>query len=87
MKMLGTVMIADRLLQENAQAALVALGVDESKSAEMLELAVKTGFAAWFIWIVIYKDGLFDIKKITIDFDGSDEQYAAALERGSKNDD
>lgn len=81
MKMLGTVTIAERLLRGNAQAALVALGVDESKSAEMLELAVKTGFAAWFMWIVVFKDGLFDVKKITIDFDGSDEQNAA-LKRG-----
>ena len=83
MKMLGTVMIADRLLQENAQAALAALGVGKNKAAEMLELAVKTGFAAWFMWIVIYKDGFFDVKKITIDFDGSDEQYGA-LKRGQQ---
>ncbi len=83
MKMLGTVMIADRLLQENAQAALVALGVGKSKAGEMLELAVKTGFAAWFMWIVIYKDGLFDVKKITIDFDGSDEQHGV-LKRGQQ---
>lgn len=84
MKMLSTVPIAERLLRDNAKAALVALGVSRDKAEEMLELAVKTGFSAWFIWIVVF-NGYFDVKKITIEFDGSEEEYQALKGRKSND--